>query len=349
MEDNQGMSDNDIRRKLEEAEQKIAEITKKASDMQSALVSSEIERSDLKKDNLKLNKQLKEEKEKNARLEHNGIQRNVKDSVFTHLFSIKEYSTQLYKELFPNDSAVSEDDIKLFTLSSVLTNQMYNDLGILIRDILIVLVEAQSTWSENIIFRLVGYYYNSVIKYIREHNQSVYGKKTVSIPKVKAFVVYSGDEEIAKPTLSLRDVFYGGDDTQPEFFATVIHTKNGTGILGEYIGFCEELNTQTELYPDDSEKAVLATIEICIQEGFLAQYLKDHRKEVYDIMAGYFRTLKLDRDELAQRSFVQASLHFNISDELIRDALIEEYSSLSEEEAEALIQFVREHPDRSDW
>ena len=142
---NQNPSDNDIRRKLEEAEQKIAEITKKASDMQSALINSEIERSDLKKDNLKLNKQLKEEKEKNARLEHNGIQRNVKDSVFTHLFSIKEYALQLYKVLFRNDTTVSEDDIRLFTLSSVLTNQPYNDIGLLIRDILIVLVEAKTT------------------------------------------------------------------------------------------------------------------------------------------------------------------------------------------------------------
>ena len=116
----------------------------------------------------------------------------MKDSVFTHLFSIKEHAFQLYKELFPDNAAISQEDIRVFTLSSVLTNQPYNDLVLLIRDILIVLVEAQTTWSENIIIRLVGYFYNSVIKYLNEHNQKIYGEKAVAIPKIKAFVLYAG-------------------------------------------------------------------------------------------------------------------------------------------------------------
>ena len=169
---------------------------------------------------------------------------------------------------------------------------------------------------------------------------------------MKAFVVYAGEKEIDKTTLSLRDVFYGGDEEQPDFFATVIHTKNDTGILGEYIGFCEELNNQTELYPDDREKAILATIEICIQKGYLAKYLEDHRKEVYDIMVSYFKTFDTtqeDMDELYMHAIVKGMLMSHDSDEQIKDALIEQFDSLSEEEAEALIQFVREHPDRRDW
>ena len=335
-------------RETEELQNKVAELEQQLSEAQGALVSSENDRSKAENNSLKLEKELKAEKEKNARLEHNAIQRNVKDSVFTHLFSMKEYALQLYKDLFPDDAVISQEDIRIFTLSSVLTNQPYNDLGLLIRDILIVLVEAQTTWSENIIFRLVGYFYNSVIKYLNEHNQKIYGEKTVTIPKIKAFVLYAGPEKVDKSFLSLRDVFYGGDQSQPDFFATVIQASNGTGILGEYIGFCDVLNTQLNQY-NDSEKAILATIEICIQKGFLAKYLNSHRKEVYDIMVNYFKTLYLDRDEFGYKSYIRGLLDFEISDKQIKDALIKRYKSLTDEAAEELIQFVREHPDKDEW
>ena len=100
---------------------------------------------------------------------------------------------------------------------------------------------------------------------------------------------------------------------------------------------------------NDSEKAILATIEICIQKGFLAKYLNGHRKEVYDIMVNYFKTLYLDRDELKQKAFVLGMLCGKSSDEQIKDELIRRYRSLTDETAEELIQFVREHPDEADW
>ena len=78
-------------------------------------------------------------------------------------------------------------------------------------------------------------------------------------------------------------------------------------------------------------------------------HLNIHRKEMNEIMVNYFKFLQFDRDELRQRVFVQALLMFNIPDEQIKDALIKEFKFLSFEEAEAIIQFVREHPDDKDW
>ena len=43
----------------------------------------------------------------------------------------------------------------------------YNDRGLLARDKLIVLAEAQSTWSVNIIFRLADYYFDSAMSYLK--------------------------------------------------------------------------------------------------------------------------------------------------------------------------------------
>ncbi|MCD8151352.1 MAG: hypothetical protein LUE92_17785 [Clostridiales bacterium] len=71
--------------------------------------------------------------------------RTVKDSVFRDLFSEKKYLFQLYKALHPEDTESIADDLEYVTLEQVLVHDIYNDLGFLVGDRLLVLVEAQST------------------------------------------------------------------------------------------------------------------------------------------------------------------------------------------------------------
>ena len=68
--------------------------------------------------------------------------RDIKDSVFTFLFSDLEYTKQLYLALHPEDTTVQADDIKLVTLENILAIGQYNDLGFQVRDKLILMVEA---------------------------------------------------------------------------------------------------------------------------------------------------------------------------------------------------------------
>ena len=67
----------------------------------------------------------------------------VKDSVFKDLFSNNEYLFRLYRETFPQDRSVSIDDIELCSLKQVLFNGIYNDLAILVKNQLLVFMEAQ--------------------------------------------------------------------------------------------------------------------------------------------------------------------------------------------------------------
>ena len=46
----------------------------------------------------------------------------IKDSIFTNLFQDKKYLIRLYKTLHPEDSDVTEDDIKDVTLKHVLVD-----------------------------------------------------------------------------------------------------------------------------------------------------------------------------------------------------------------------------------
>ena len=75
------------------------------------------------------------------------MKRTIKDSLFSYIFKEPEYTRKLYLSLHPEDTDVREEDFKLVTLSTILTNGIYNDLGVLVRDRLILLVEAQSLWK----------------------------------------------------------------------------------------------------------------------------------------------------------------------------------------------------------
>ena len=60
-------------------------------------------------------------KAENDALKRDRVNRQAKNSVFLNLFMRKEYQFQLYKELFPEDASITEDDLELVTLDNVLS------------------------------------------------------------------------------------------------------------------------------------------------------------------------------------------------------------------------------------
>ena len=74
-----------------------------------------------------------------------------KDSVFVNLFEDKNNILQLYKELHPENTNVTVNDISVQTLKAVLINTIYNDLGFIVKEgnnaKYVLLVEAQSGWN----------------------------------------------------------------------------------------------------------------------------------------------------------------------------------------------------------
>ena len=63
-------------------------------------------------------------------------------TVFTDLFRDKKYTLQLYKALHPEDKSVTAKDIKIVTLKAIVVNDIYNDLGMIIKDKIIFLLES---------------------------------------------------------------------------------------------------------------------------------------------------------------------------------------------------------------
>ena len=136
------------------------------------------------------------------------VNRKVKDSVFTDLFKDKANILKMYKELHPEDTAATVEDITPITLTHVIVNKIYNDLGFKVRNMLIILVEAQSTWSVNIIIRLLIYLIQTYQEYIHNNSLYMYSSKKMELPVPELYVIYTGDKKDVPHRISIRkDIF----------------------------------------------------------------------------------------------------------------------------------------------
>ena len=210
------------------------------------------------------------------------------DTVFTHLFGDVHYTLQLYRTLHPEDTKVVEDDITLMTIESYLVNQQYNDLGFLVNDRLIILVEHQSTWSDNIILRALMYVVETWLKYIKLLKLNIYGKKRVVLPKPELYVIYTGEKTDNMPEeLTLRKDFFNDPDVCVDCRVKIIYSSNKGDIIDQFLTFSEVLKEQNRIY-GKTEKAVLETIRICIGRNVLKEFLEQQKREIVDIMLALY-------------------------------------------------------------
>ena len=214
------------------------------------------------------------------------IKKNVRDSIFVNVFRDKKYLVELYRSLHPED-IVSEDDLKIITIENILADDMYNDLGFMVKNRLIVLVEAQSTWSKNIIVRMFLYLartYQDLIYSDKSLRISLYGSKKMELPEPELYVIYAGDKGDKKEIISLKDDIFPDSDIIDLKAKVIFADKNRKDIIGQYIAFCVILKEQIGVHKGDIQKAIRAAIRICIETDNLRTYLKRHEKEVEDCM-----------------------------------------------------------------
>ena len=262
------------------------------------------------------------------------VKGNTRDSVFVSLFSEPEYQLQAYKALHPEDTTVTVDDIRQLTLESVFVNTDYNDLGIAVRDKSLILIEAQSTWSYNILVRLLMYYAATCTNYIQQHQYSLYSSRKVKIPEPEFVVVYVGEEKELLEVISLNDEFFNGSNRYLELKAKVIQHKQGDDILSQYIEFSEIYRKMFKQYKNDRRKVVIEKIESCKQAGVLQSFLTLHEREVYDMMSSLF-------DIEYERKLLQAQEAREREEEL-QEAIKEAREKVAKEVSEKVAKEVSE-------
>ncbi len=240
----------------------------------------------------------KEQKKEDTKI----MKRTIKDSVFTNLFQDKKYLIQLYQALHPEDKEVTEDKLTDVTIENVLTDNIYNDLGFMVGNRLLILVEAQSTWTVNIIIRALMYLIQTYHNYFERTKQSLYKSKKVQIPMPELYVIYTGDRKTKPSEISLSKEFFDGKECCLDVKVKMIYDGKEGDIINQYVIFTKVCNEQIALY-GRTQKSVLEAIRICKDRNVLREYLESREKEVVDIMMVLY-----DEEEI-MRSYLESERH----------------------------------------
>jgi hypothetical protein len=211
----------------------------------------------------------------------------IKDSVFTNLFQDKKYLIQLYHTLHPEDTEATEDSLKDITIHNILTDDIYNDLGFLVGNRLVILVEAQSTWTVNIILRILMYLMRSYQEYLKRTKQNIYKSKKVTFPKPEFYVIYTGERKARPEYISLSEEFFDGEEGFLDVKVKVLYGEGKEDIISQYVTFTKVYDEQVKLY-ERTRQAIMETIRICKDEDVLKEYLESREKEVVEIMLAMY-------------------------------------------------------------
>jgi hypothetical protein len=243
--------------------------------------------------------------------------RAFKDSVFTSLFGepkafIELYSALLGVELPPDISAEN------VSLDRVLFLDQVNDLAYLIGDTVVILVEHQSTVNPNMPLRFLTYVGRVYEKLTSD--DAKYGHALLKIPRPVLIVLYNGEEAYPEQkTLKLSDAFKDAGELLPvertylELEVTVYNVNKGKNaefvqrsrMLTGYVTFIGKYKEKIKAGMT-AEDAIREAIEECIAEGVLADYLKQHGSEVWNLLLTEWsneQAMRVQRREGEARGF----------------------------------------------
>jgi hypothetical protein len=226
-----------------------------------------------------------------------NVNKKYKDSVFSSLFSDPGLLRELYCALegvtLPPDVPVTVN-----TLENVLFMEVINDISFEIGGKLVVLIEHQSTINPNMAMRLllyIAHVYERIVK-----GRVLYSGKRLTIPRPEFFVLYNGVAPYPdEATLRLSDLYEKpetlGLPTKAapalELEARVININEGRN--GEIAGRCKKLAEYSafiakvrgfERELGDKTGAMKAAIKHCMEHDILAEFLKEHSTEVFNML-----------------------------------------------------------------
>jgi len=237
--------------------------------------------------------------EKEKKNDDGIVKHTLKDSVFTSLFKEKKYLMQLYQALHPEDTEATEKDLHDVTVSNVLVNDIYNDVGFRVGSTLLILIESQSTWTVNIIFRALMYLVQTYREYFRETKQNIYNSKKLKMPKPEIYVIYSGDRKTRPEEISFSEEFFDGEEVCLNVKVKMIYDGKEGDIISQYVAFTKVCNEQVKVY-GRTRKAIKETIRICKDRNVLREYLERKEQEVLSML------MELYDQEEVMRSYVES-------------------------------------------
>lgn len=224
---------------------------------------------------------------KSRKTEAPMVRRDYKDTMFRMLFSEKEELLSLYNAVRGSDYT-NVEELEIVTLENAVYMNMRNDVAFVI-DYTLNLYEHQSTVNPNMPLRNL-FYVSKELSMLVDAN-TLYWRSLVKIPAPGFIVFYNGKEEQPeRKYLRLSDAFeYSGEEPELELVVTVLNINRGKNealleqcrTLKEYMIYTDKVREYAGYLP--LEEAVERTVQECIEEGILADFLTRNRKEAIEV------------------------------------------------------------------
>jgi predicted transposase YdaD len=234
-----------------------------------------------------------------------NVNRKLKDSVFTKLFSEPDTLRELYGAL--EGVTLSPDvPVTINTLSDAIFLEQINDLAFTVDNRLVILIEHQSTINPNMALRLLMYAGRVYEKILEAKN--LFGSKQLVIPRPEFIVLYNGAAPYPdEKTLMLSDMFEKAADllgSGKERFALelvvkvyninhghnqpLVQKSKNLNWYSAFINKAREYKAET----NDDEKAIKMAITYCIERNILKDFLEAHASEVVNMLLTEWSTVE---------------------------------------------------------
>lgn len=213
-----------------------------------------------------------------------NVIRNHKDTVFRMLFREKKALLQLYNAL-NRTSYADESKLEVYTLENAVYMSVKNDVSFLFCSEL-NLFEHQGSFSPNVPLRDLSYIARQLERYTKD--AAIYSGSQVKIPTPRFVVFYNGTtQQPDKRILRLSDA-YEKKTPDPDLELKVLMLNINYGKNRELMERCETLKGYSIFVErirkyartESIDTAVDRTVEECIREGILADFLSVQRAEV---------------------------------------------------------------------
>ena len=221
------------------------------------------------------------------------FKRVVKDTVFTAMFEHPRFIKQLCDALLPEKN-IQEEEIEILTLHNVFCHGIHNDLGFCAQDKIIVLCEAQSTWSENILIRMLLYLAETIRNYVDQRNINLYTSTLAEFPQIHLYVIYTGSRTSVPDSLNFETCFPSGS-LKLNFTIHVISKSTGDDLVSQYNEFSRIQTEQNRLHSDSPETAARNILDECKKRRLLSEFIEMRGEDFMDIT-----TLLFDQDTVTR-------------------------------------------------
>ncbi len=216
--------------------------------------------------------------------QHLSVVRNYKDTVFRMLFNDKKELLSLYNAM--NDTDYTDEAALLITtLDNAIFMGIKNDVSFIL-DMRLMLYEQQSTVNPNMPLRNLQYISATIEELLTDVD--IYSSKMIKLPNPRFIVFYNGanpQPEISR--IKLSDMYeVKTDEISLELVVTQYNINKGYNeamvskcpTLFQYIEYTDRVRKYSKSM--SLKQAVLKTIDECIKENILKDFLLKNKAEV---------------------------------------------------------------------